>query len=189
MKQELQNLEKKIAEGKYLLGIIGLGYVGLPLSLTFLSRDIPVLGFDIDPAKVDKLNAGRSYIKHIPADKLGGFVAQGLFSATSDFSRLNEPDVLLMCVPTPLTQKREPDMQFIIKSSETIAKYLKPGQLICFESTTYPGTTREVVAPILESSGLKAGRDFHLDLPIVAQIYRVLYEGGDPHEAVYQFMV
>ena len=101
MKQELANLENRITKKEFLLGIIGLGYVGLPLSLTFLRKGISVLGFDLDPDKISKLHEGKSYIKHIPSDELAGFVKQGVFSATADFSRLNEPDVLLLCVRLP----------------------------------------------------------------------------------------
>ena len=162
MKQELKNLENRITKKEFLLGIIGLGYVGLPLSLTFLRKGISVLGFDLDPDKISKLHEGKSYIKHIPSDELAGFVKQGVFSATSDFSRLKEPDVLLLCVPTPLTQNREPDMQFIESTANSIAKELRPGQLIILESTTYPGTTVELLQPILESSGLTGGVDFAL---------------------------
>jgi len=162
MKQELANLKDKIAKKKYLLGVIGLGYVGLPLSLTFLRKGISVLGFDLDPDKINRIHAGRSYIKHIPSDELAGFVQQVKFSATADFSRLNEPDVLLICVPTPLTQNREPDMQFIENTANFIAKEVRPGQLVILESTTYPGTTVDLLQPILERSGLKGGEDFAL---------------------------
>jgi UDP-N-acetyl-D-glucosamine dehydrogenase len=162
MKQELKNLEDKIAQKEFLLGVIGLGYVGLPLSLTFLRKGISVLGFDLDAKKIDMLHAGISYIKHIPSDELAGFVQQNKFSATADFSRLNEPDILLICVPTPLTQNREPDMQFIETTAHAIAKELRPGQMIILESTTYPGTTVELLLPILENSGFAAGKDFAL---------------------------
>jgi UDP-N-acetyl-D-glucosamine dehydrogenase len=162
MTSALTELETKIRQKEYLLGVIGLGYVGLPLSLTFLRKDIPVLGFDVDPKKISKIEGGISYIKHIPSDDLAGFVQQGKFAATADFSRLNEPDVILMCVPTPLTQNREPDMQFIEKTAQASAAVLRPGQLIILESTTYPGTTVELLQPILETSGLRAGDDFGL---------------------------
>jgi len=162
MKQELKNLEDKIAKKEYLLGIIGLGYVGLPLSITFLRKGISVLGFDLDPDKINKIHEGKSYIKHIPSDELAGFVKQGAFSGTTDFSRLNEPDVLLLCVPTPLTQNREPDMQFIENTAHSIAKVLRPGQLVILESTTYPGTTVDLLQPILERSGLKGGENYAL---------------------------
>jgi UDP-N-acetyl-D-glucosamine dehydrogenase len=162
MTPELAKLKDKIAQKEFLLGIIGLGYVGLPLSLTFLRKSIATLGFDLDAKKIDLLNAGVSYIEHIPSDKLAGFVQQGRFSATAEFSRLNEPDVLLICVPTPLTQNREPDMQYIEKTAHSIAKVLRPGQMVILESTTYPGTTVELLQPILENSGLAAGIDFAL---------------------------
>ena len=162
MTPDLTALENKITRKKFLLGIIGLGYVGLPLSLTFLRKDIRVLGFDLDPNKIDLLHAGVSYIKHIPSDELAGFVQQGKLSATADFSRLNEPDVLLICVPTPLTQNREPDMQYIQSTAHAIAKVLRPGQMVILESTTYPGTSVELLLPILENSGLTAGENFAL---------------------------
>ena len=162
MTPELTKLQDKITQKEFLLGIIGLGYVGLPLSLTFLRKDIAVLGFDLDIKKIDMLHAGVSYIKHIPSEKLNAFVQQGKLSATADFSRLNEPDVLLICVPTPLTQNREPDMHYIENTGHAIAKVLRPGQMVILESTTYPGTTVELLLPILENSGLAAGKDFAL---------------------------
>ncbi|MFC1677393.1 nucleotide sugar dehydrogenase [Planctomycetota bacterium] len=154
--------KKKINEKKIKVGVLGLGYVGLPLVREFASEGIKVTGFDIDEKKVNKLNSGRSIIKHISHSQVKQMVSSGLFKATTNMSRIKAVDAVLVCVPTPLTENREPDMQFIIKSSETIARYLQPGQLIVFESTTYPGTTRELVAPILERSGLKAGKDFYL---------------------------
>ncbi len=162
MTPELTKLQDKITQKEFLLGIIGLGYVGLPLSLTFLRKDIAVLGFDLDIKKIDMLHAGVSYIKHIPSEKLNAFVQQGKLSATADFSRLNEPDVLLICVPTPLTQNREPDMHYIENTGHAIAKVLRPGQMVILESTTYPGTTVELLLPTLENSGLAAGKDFAL---------------------------
>ncbi len=154
--------EDKIKNKSIRVGVLGLGYVGLPLVREFASAGIKVLGFDIDEKKVKTLNAGRSIIKHVPHAQVKKIVDGGLFKATTDMSRLRIPDAILVCVPTPLTENREPDMQYIISSSETIAKYLRRGQLIVFESTTYPGTTRELVAPILETSGLKAGKGFQL---------------------------
>lgn len=162
MDQHLATLEEKITKRDYLLGIIGLGYVGLPLSLTFLRKDIPVLGFDLDRKKIDALLAGESYIKHVPAEELTGYLQKGKFNATADFNKLNEPDVILICVPTPLTQNREPDMQYIESTARSIVQVLRPGQLIVLESTTYPGTTVEVLLPLLESTGLKGGKDFAL---------------------------
>ncbi len=162
MDQHLATLEEKITKRDYLLGIIGLGYVGLPLSLTFLRKDIPVLGFDLDQKKIDALLAGESYIKHVPAEELTGYLQKGKFTATADFNKLNEPDVILICVPTPLTKNREPDMQYIESTARAITQVLRPGQLIVLESTTYPGTTVEVLLPLLESTGLKGGKDFAL---------------------------
>jgi len=158
----LDKLEQKITDRSLTLGVIGLGYVGLPLSLTFLRKGVRVIGFDLDPAKIEALAQGKSYIKHIPADELGEYVAGESFTATSDFSRLNEPDALLICVPTPLTRNREPDLQYIEATGQAIAGVLRLGQLVVLESTTYPGTTVEVLKPILEQSGLEAGLDFAL---------------------------
>ena len=158
----MKDWAKKIKEKQLTVGVLGLGYVGLPLAGEFASTGLKVVGFDIDDKKVRTLNSGRSIIKHVPHSRVKQIVKAGRFKATSNMARLKSVDAILVCVPTPLTQNREPDMQFIIKSSETIAKYLQRGQLIVLESTTYPGTTREVMVPILQSSGLKAGKDFHL---------------------------
>ncbi len=158
----VKELKKKITDKDLTVGIIGLGYVGLPLSFTFMHKGCRVLGFDLDPIKIEKIKAGQSYIKHIAAEKLTAFIKQNLFEATDDFSRLGEPDALLICVPTPLTKSREPDLQYIIATAEAIAKQLRPGQMVVLESTTYPGTTVEVLQPILEKNGLLAGRDFIL---------------------------
>ena len=158
----MREWKRKIKDRQITVGVLGLGYVGLPLARKFASAGIKVVGFDIDEKKVKALNSGRSIIRHIPHPQIKKIVKAGLFRATTNMARLKTVDATLICVPTPLTQNREPDMQFIINSSEIIAKYLGVGQLIVLESTTYPGTTRELVAPILESSGLKAGKDFHL---------------------------
>jgi len=158
----MRDWAKKIEDKQLKVGVLGLGYVGLPLAGEFASAGLKVIGFDIDEKKVRTLNSGRSIIKHVPHSKVKEIVKAGRFKATSNMARLKNVDAILVCVPTPLTQNREPDMQFIIKSTETIAKYLQRGQLIVLESTTYPGTTREVIVPILQSSGLKAGKDFHL---------------------------
>jgi UDP-N-acetyl-D-glucosamine dehydrogenase len=154
--------EKKVENKKVVVGVLGLGYVGLPLAREFASAGLKVVGFDIDEKKVKILNSGRSIIKHVPHSQVKKMVKEGLFSATTRMARLRNVDAMLVCVPTPLTENREPDMQFVIGSTETIAKYLRPGQLIILESTTYPGTTSELMAPILERKGLKAGKDFHL---------------------------
>jgi UDP-N-acetyl-D-glucosamine dehydrogenase len=148
-----------------LVGIIGLGYVGLPLVLRFCEVGFSVLGFDTDPQKVEMLNRGESYIKHIPAPNLAELVKpreeQFRFAATHDMGRLGEPDVLIICVPTPLTPRREPDLRHVESTTRLIAATLRPGQLISLESTTYPGTTAELVLPILAEK-LRVGRDFYL---------------------------
>ena len=143
------------------VGIIGLGYVGLPLARAFARAGFPVLGFDIDAHKVDKLNSGRSYIKQIP-DATVAEMRANRFQATDDFRRLGEADCVLICVPTPLTDAREPDLSFVVNSAHAIAGQLRKGQLIVLESTTYPSTTRGDVLPVLERTGLKAGTDFYL---------------------------
>ncbi|MHC4627641.1 MAG: nucleotide sugar dehydrogenase, partial [Planctomycetota bacterium] len=144
------------------VGVMGLGYVGLPLAREFASAGLKVVGFDVDDRKVRILNSGRSIIKHVPHLEVKQMVNAGLFSATTKMARLRTVDAVLVCVPTPLTENREPDMQFVVTSTETIAKYLQRGQLIVLESTTYPGTTSELMAPVLERTGLKAGKDFYL---------------------------
>ena len=143
--------------------IVGLGYVGLPLSLQFARSGVSVLGLDVDGAKVDALHEGRSYIKHIPSEAVAEAVKAGTFSATSDFSRIREVDAIIICVPTPLNKNREPDISFITDTGRSIAPYLRKGMLVVLESTTYPGTTDEDLREVLEvGSGLDAGRDFHL---------------------------
>ena len=142
------------------IGIIGMGYVGLPLARAFVHRGFPVTGFDIDRKRVEQLNAGRSYIQHIADDGIQEMVASGRFDATSDLARLKDMDAVLICVPTPLGAHREPDLSFVTATAQGIAAHLQPGQLIVLESTTYPGTTEEVLKPILESGGLRMGIDF-----------------------------
>ncbi|MEA3225579.1 MAG: nucleotide sugar dehydrogenase, partial [Planctomycetota bacterium] len=154
--------EKKVQNKEVVVGVLGLGYVGLPLAREFASAGVKVIGFDVDEKKIKVLNSGRSIIKHVPHSQVKQMVNAGLFTATTKMARLRTVDAVLICVPTPLTENREPDMQFIIGSTKTIAKHLQPGQLIVLESTTYPGTTSELMAPILERTGLKAGKDFHL---------------------------
>lgn len=145
------------------VGVIGLGYVGLPLANVFHQRGFRVIGFDIDQRKVDALNAGKSYIGHIPHTRVAELIHEGRFEPTADFSRISEIDTVSICVPTPLTDNREPDLTYIEATGRSIAPHLRKGQLIVLESTTYPGTTREVLLPILEAgSGLQAGRDFFL---------------------------
>ena len=144
------------------VGVIGLGYVGLPLVELFASGGFPVLGFDVDDHKIKLLSAGQSYIGHIPSSRIGTLRDSGRFQATSDFDRLKEADAILICVPTPLGKHREPDLTAVTKTGQAIATVLRRGQLVVLESTTYPGTTRDVLCPILESSGLKVGDDFFL---------------------------
>jgi UDP-N-acetyl-D-glucosamine dehydrogenase len=154
-------LASRIECGTVQVGIIGLGYVGLPLAQAFSSRGIGVLGFDVDPSKIARLQRGQSYIGHI-SDATIRVMQENRFEATLDFKRLDEPDAVIICVPTPLTDSRDPDLTYIINSAKAIAARLRPGQLAVLESTTYPGTTREVVLPLLAASGLKSGIDFFL---------------------------
>ena len=152
----------KILRKEALVGIIGMGYVGLPLVLRFCEEDFRVLGFDVDSKKVAMLKRGKSYLKSIPSSRISQFIRSGRFDATDDFSRLGEPDCIMICVPTPLTEKMEPDLQYIEKTIEAIRERIRKGQLIVLESTTYPGTTEELILPRLESGGLKVGQDFFL---------------------------
>lgn len=156
------DLLRKIESKQALVGIVGLGYVGLPLVREFTRGGMKVLGFDVDPSKVKALTEGRSYIEHIPSQTVKDITKGGKFKATTDFSKLKEPDCIIICVPTPLTKQREPDMTYIEATAVAIGKTLRKGQLVVLESTTYPGTTKEVMLPILEKSGLKAGKDFYL---------------------------
>jgi len=145
------------------IGIVGLGYVGLPLSLQFARSGVTVLGLDIDTTKVDSLNQGRSYIKHITAEAIGTAVKDGTFSASTDFGRIREVNAVIICVPTPLNKNREPDISYIIDTGKAIARHLQKGTLVVLESTTYPGTTDEDLREVLEiGSGLEAGKDFQL---------------------------
>ncbi len=155
-------LMEQIANRTATVGVMGLGYVGLPLIDAFQRAGFPTLGFDIDPKKADALNRGQSYIAHIPSESIRKWREGKKFEATTDFERLDEPDVILICVPTPLNESRDPDLQFIESTARAIAGRLRPGQLVVLESTTYPGTTRDVVLPILATSGLEIGRDYFL---------------------------
>ncbi|MGD0652938.1 MAG: nucleotide sugar dehydrogenase [Thermoguttaceae bacterium] len=155
-------LEEAIRSRSAKIGVIGLGYVGLPLIRAFISGGFRTMGFDVDQARVDKLRAGQSYIKHISSQWIAKHINDGCFEPTADMRRLAEADALLICVPTPLNETRDPDLSYIENTARQIAKVLRPGQLIVLESTTYPGTTREVVLPILSAGGLKAGEDFFL---------------------------
>ena len=155
-------LIQKIETDQAIVGVIGLGYVGLPLIDAFVSKGFSAIGYDVDPKKIKMLNAGESYIAHISQDCIKGWLKEEKFEATEDLGRLDESDVILICVPTPLNDSRDPDLTYVEKSTEAIAKRLRPGQLIVLESTTYPGTTRDVVLPILEKTRLQVGKDFFL---------------------------
>jgi len=157
---EIHLLKQRIARRDFTVGVIGLGYVGLPLVLRFGEVGFPVLGFDVDRAKVKQLNDGTSYIQHVPAERVAGLVSRRRFEATVDVERLGEADAVIICVPTPLTAHREPDLQYVEKTTDAVAAALRPGQLVCLESTTYPGTTDEVVLPRLLAGGLRVGEDF-----------------------------
>jgi len=156
------HLENAIEARTAKVGVIGLGYVGLPLVLEFHRAGFPVVGFDIDQRKVDSIRAGSSYIAHIDAGRIRAAVKGGRLEATSDFSRLSEADAILICVPTPLTPQREPDLSYIESTADSIAAVVRPGQLVVLESTTYPGTTEEVVQPRLEAGGMRVERDIFL---------------------------
>lgn len=143
------------------IGIIGLGYVGLPLMWTFHEKGFPVVGFDVDEDKINKIESGKPYIKHLGYNMMEKLAASDRCSATLDFAKLREMDAIIMCVPTPLNTYREPDMQYVEQTTQTIAKHIKKGQLVILESTSYPGTTEELIIPILEKvSGMKSGKDF-----------------------------
>ncbi|MBL6730004.1 MAG: nucleotide sugar dehydrogenase [Bacteroidia bacterium] len=160
---QLDTLLKKIEDRTYTVGIVGLGYVGLPLMWTFHQNDMPVLGFDIDEKKVENLKNGTPYIKHLGSEMMATLAKSSIADATTDFSRLDEADAILLCVPTPLDHHREPDMSYVEQTTETVSKFLRKGQLVILESTTWPGTTEELMIPILEkNSGLKAGTDFYV---------------------------
>ena len=158
----LSQLEQRLTERTASAGVIGLGYVGLPLAMAIARAGFKVTGFDVDPAKPQLLLQGNSYIGAVSSDELANHIAEKRFTATIDMSGLAHCDVIVICVPTPLTRQREPDMSYIEATARTIAANLRPGQLIILESTTYPGTTDEVLRPILEESGLKCGRDVFL---------------------------
>ena len=161
-KKSKPQLKEKLTKKTAIIGVVGLGYVGLPLAIAFSKAGFKVLGFDTQSKKVNLINKGQSYIDDISGKDLATAVASKRFLATTEESRLGEPDIVCICVPTPLTKAREPDLSYVIQASQAIARHLRRGQLVILESTTYPGTTREVVLPALEKSGLKAGKDFHL---------------------------
>lgn len=162
------NILEKIENKSVNVGIVGLGYVGLPLGLAFAAKKINVLGFDLDTKKVKLISQGKGYIKHINGKRIKEAVKSGKLKATTDFSRLPEVDAIIICVPTPLDEHREPDMSYIVNTAKTIAKYLRKGQLVTLESTTYPGTTDEILKPLFENAAkagknkFKVGKDFYL---------------------------
>lgn len=160
MDTPLQPLAQRIDSRDAVVGVIGLGYVGLPLLRAFYDAGFHVLGFDVDPDKIEALTAGRSYLKHLGEDFVRDMAGSARFNATTDFDRLGEADALLICVPTPLGEHLEPDLGYVEQTADQIARRLRPGQLIVLESTTYPGTTREVIVPRLETGKLQSGRDF-----------------------------
>jgi UDP-N-acetyl-D-glucosamine dehydrogenase len=159
---EIRELLARFAERRARIGIIGLGYVGMPLALTAAKAGYRVVGFDVDEPRVQQINRGESFMKHVASERLAEAVNRGTFEATADFGRLDELDAILICVPTPLTKHREPDLSYVERTARAIALRLRRGQLIVLESTTYPGTTDEVLRPIFEANGLKSGRDFFL---------------------------
>ena len=163
MNETAQELFGKLEARTARIGIIGMGYVGLPLAVEFVHAGFPVTGFDLDPKKTEALNAGRSYIRHIPDEAVASFADKADCAATTDFDELADCDCIVICVPTPLTKNREPDVSYIESTARTIAPRLRKGQLITLESTTYPGTSREVLQPLLEEdTGLVAGEDYFL---------------------------
>lgn len=155
------SLIQKFADRSAVIGIVGLGYVGLPLMLRYIDAGFRVVGFDIDTFKINKLNLGESYIEHIPAGKIAAARRNG-FEATSDFSRIAEADAVILCVPTPLNKYREPDISFVIDTTDAVKPYLRAGQVLSLESTTYPGTTEEELLPRMEEGGLTVGKDVFL---------------------------
>ena len=162
MNERVLSLERKIKDKEAHIGIIGLGYVGLPLLKTFLAGGFRVMGFDIDSKKVKMLNQGRSYIKHVTTEELKDYIKKERFQATSNFKSLSEVDVIIICVPTPLDSHKNPDLTFVLETTDVISKNLREGQLVILESTTYPGTTEEEMLPLLEKRGFKVGKDFYL---------------------------
>ena len=161
MSQAEETLEK-IESGSAVVGVVGLGYVGLPLVLGFVERGFRVIGLDIDEKKVGAVMAGQSYIEHIPGESIGAAISSGKLEATTDFAEAERADALIICVPTPLDEHNEPDLSFVIGTVESLVPYLRPGQVVSLESTTYPGTTEEELRPRIESRGLAVGEDLFL---------------------------
>ena len=179
-----QEIQDKTAR----VGIVGLGYVGLPLVHAFVQAGFRLLGYDVDQRKIEALAAGKSYIKHIPSQWIGQWIERKCFEATADLTRLAEADAILICVPTPLSDSRDPDLSYVQSTAQHIAQALRPGQLVVLESTTYPGTTRDVLLPILLQSGLRPGHDRLSELAAGARdgfrgrrrVRRVLHVDGGP---------
>jgi UDP-N-acetyl-D-glucosamine dehydrogenase len=155
-------LEEKIRSGQARLGTLGLGYVGLPLSVEFAEAGLQVTGFDLSQGKVEAVNRGESYIKDVPTERVSKLVRAGRLRATADFEALSECDAIIICVPTPLGKTKDPDLTMVVDAARAIGRHLRAGQLVVLESTTYPGTTEELIQPILEEGGLKAGESFFL---------------------------
>lgn len=162
MSSHFDALAARIAAKTAVSGIVGLGYVGLPLAVEFARAGLTVTGFDVSVEKVNRLNRGESYIQDVPSERVAEYVAAGRLCATTDFARLATVDTVNICVPTPLRKTKDPDMSFVVAATKEIARYLRPGMLIILESTTYPGTTDELLLPLLEKDGLKCGEDFFL---------------------------
>ena len=158
----MSDLVEKLSQRRARVGVVGLGYVGLPLAASFADAGYDVIGFEVDESKVSDIMAGRSYILDVEAEDVDRIVRAGKLEATTNFARLAECDTISVCVPTPLRKTRDPDLTYIVRATAEISRYLRAGQLIVLESTTYPGTTVEVVAPKLEETGLKVGKDFFL---------------------------
>jgi UDP-N-acetyl-D-glucosamine dehydrogenase len=157
-----RQLKQKAQDRTAVVGIVGLGYVGLPLAMEMAEAGFTVIGFDISKRVVDLLNGGTSHIQDVPSERLAKYVKSGKFSATSELGRMSEPDCIAIAVPTPLSKTRDPDVSYIVAATEAVARTLRAGQLVILESTTYPGTTRELMLPALEAGGLKVGNDFFL---------------------------
>lgn len=162
MADGLSQLVERIQRGNATVGIIGLGYVGLPLAVECARSGFKVLGFDISEPVCNGINAGKSHVEDVPTEQLAGYVKKGLITATTDFGRLKEADVISICVPTPLNKIKDPDLSYVVSAAMSVKATLRPGQVIILESTTYPGTTREVLLPAFEETGLKVGVDFGL---------------------------
>ncbi len=162
VKTTIDNIKAKIDSGEFKVAVVGLGYVGLPLAVEFAKAGFPVVGIDVDGNKTDSINRGISYIPDVPTEDVAKLVEDGKLRATTDFSEIRSVDGIIICVPTPLSKTKDPDMRYIQSAAQSVARYLRPGHVISLESTTYPGTTDEFVKPILESSGLKVGKDIYL---------------------------